>query len=157
MVECTNFRTNTPVQITYYDGNEELGQFPADGEHRLKKLKRTTKDIKARAVDEVGNVAETTFTVDQKIPTVAYGSIARTPTSIIVKDVHLENFPTKDDAIITYSSEGQPEHNASSSSTEHEVPDRGQSFQGKLMATATDANKEYLGECEILIHGPGND
>ncbi|XP_072045883.1 lipoxygenase homology domain-containing protein 1-like [Amphiura filiformis] len=155
MVECSNFRSNTPVQISYFDGDAALGEFPADGEHKLQKLKRTTKDVKAKASDEVGNVAETTFEIDQKIPTVSYQRISRTPTSIIVKGVALEHFPNMENAIITYTSEGHEEHQASSDSAEHEVADYGQSFQGKILAKATDTNQEYIGECEIKIDGPG--
>ena len=155
MVECTNFRSNTPIHITYYDGDQALGKFPADGEHKLQKLRRATKEVKARAEDEVGNVAETSFEVDQKIPTVSYTNVARTPTSIIVRGVALEHFPSTENAAIAYSSEGCEEHRTSNESSEHVVEGYGQSFQGKIQAKAMDANQEYIGECEIHIQGPG--
>ncbi len=152
---CNNFPAAAPVQITYHDGEDALGEFPADEDHRLAGLKQTSKEIKIRATDDLGNIAEATFTVDQKIPAIEYERVSRTPTSLIVKDVKLVNFPNKDFVAITYSCEGHGDQKAKGSIGEHELTGYVQSWEGGVVMGKASYGNEFTAECQIKIEGPG--
>ena len=158
VVHCSNFPAASQVQVTYYDGDKPLGEFLAEQEHKLTNLERTTQDIKVRATDDLGNIAETTFTIDQNIPMVSYERVSRTPTSVVVKGIKLENFPNKDGVTVTYSCDGHQDHQVKGSSVEHELSGYSQSWEGGIITVvASDAKKEFTAECQISIEGPGKD
>ncbi|XP_072046146.1 uncharacterized protein [Amphiura filiformis] len=150
MVECTGFQSRS-VQVSYYDRNKFLDTFPLASEHKLDSLQETTKKIKARATDEFGNTAETTFDIEQKIPSLSYERVSRKPTLISIAGVTLNNFPDQESAVVSY--DWHQEHQVLNSSTEHELPEFSQNKGGRIVATATDCRNEYMAECHIEI-GP---
>ena len=152
-VEFKNFPDDSQVEFSYFDGDKSLGKFPAGQDHKLTKLQKSSQEIKIRAADQFGNIAETTFTVDQNIPSVTYENIFRTTKAIFIKGVKVENFPDNASATVTYSSEGHEEHSCPSSAEEHEIPGYRPSWEGVLVATATDATKEYTAECKLNVEG----
>ena len=148
---CKNFPADSQPQITYYDGDKSIGTFPADGaDHKLTNLKKSTQEIKVRAKDDIGNVAETVFTLDQNVPSMSYENIFRTTKAIFIKGVKLEHFPEGATATVTYSSEGHDDHQCASGE-EHEVPGYKPSWEGVLVAMVTDETKEYSAECKLNI------
>ncbi len=151
------------MYFIYYDRDECLGKFSASDEYHLTKLKASSKEIRVLAGDELGNIGETTFIIDQNIPSIYYGHVTRTPKSIFIKDVKLTNFPDDTDITICYSCAGQAilhtwkhaeEDDESSLAMEHGLP---AFFKGNVTATAIDASKEYRAQCQISIEGDGND
>ena len=152
-MECANFPADSQVQISYYDDKESLGKFPAGEDHKLTNLKKTTGEIRVQAADDFGNIAEATFPVDQNIPSISYENIFRTTKSIFVKGVKLENFPDNAGATVTYSAEGHDSHQVSSSETEHEIPGFRPSWEGNIVAKASDGTQEYTAECKLNIEG----
>ena len=154
-VEYKNFPEDSQVRITYYDGEENIGEFSAAKKHKLKNLTKSTKDIKAIACDDYGNAAETTFTIDQSIPTISYEGVSRTATSVVIKGVHLENFPTEEDVIIVYSCDNQI-YKTTSFGDEHELAGFDQDWQGGMItARASDVSSEVKAECQIHVEKPG--
>ena len=154
-VEYKNFPAKSQVRITYYDGEENVGEFPGGKKHRLKNLTKSTKAIKAIASDDYGNIAETTFIIDQNIPAISYEEVSRTATSVIIKGVHLKNFPNDEDVIIVYSCDNQI-YKTTSFGYEHELAGLDQDWQGGIItAKASDVNSEVTAECQIHIEKPG--
>ncbi|XP_072046578.1 uncharacterized protein [Amphiura filiformis] len=151
-VECKNFPTDSQVYINYYDGEECLGKFPTGSEHKLMNLKKETKVIVAQAMDEHGNMAEETISIDQKIPSLSYQSASRTQTSVVIKGLHVDNFPDETGVVVTYSWGRRIQ--TLSLTTEHELLGVNPNWRGGVFAIARDANKEYSAECYISIHVP---
>ena len=156
-IEYNNFPSESEVYVTYYDGEECLGKFPAGTKHTLKNLKKSTKVLKSIATDDFGNVAETTFTVDQNIPTISYERVTRTPTSVVVKGLQLAHFPNKEHANITFSCNGRSDVTVQVSDTRYELAGFDQSWEGgTITATASDVSNEFTAECQICVKGQGN-
>ena len=153
--------------MTYYDGKQCLGKFPTDvDEHVLTNLDASSKEVKVHAIDKLGNTAEMTFVIDQKLPTVSYERVCRTPTSMIIKGVKLTHFPGKEDVFVTYSCDGHDDisytwksgHDSPdvSCSIDHELFGYDESVHDQnIVITATNATKEYRAQCEISIVNPG--
>ena len=141
------------MHIHYYDQEEYLGTFLAESEHTLQDLKRSTEEIKAVATDDFGNIAETSFQLDQNIPSISYEKIHRTAKSIIVKGVKLENFPDNADAAVIYSSDGPHDLQVSSAISEHEIPGFYPDWEGTVVAKAIDVTNAYTAECIIPVKG----
>ncbi len=162
-VKCKNFAHSDQIQITYHDGDKYLGTFPIGKQHKLRNVEKCTEEIKVRATDDSGNVAETTFKIDQNIPVMSYRSVCRTPTSVVVKGICLENFPNKEDVMITYVCDGHDEIALDwkqgiikGSSIEQELTGYNHTWNGgTIVATAIDLNNEYKAACQICVDGTG--
>ena len=150
--------------MTYYDGKQCLGTFPADvDDYVLKNIDASSKEVKVHAIDKLGNTAELTFDIDQNIPTVSYERVCRTPTSMIIKGVKLTHFPGKEDSFVTYSCDGHDDISYAcqdspdvSDSIDHELSGYDESVHHQnIVITATDATKEYRAQSEISIVNPG--
>ncbi|XP_072044848.1 uncharacterized protein [Amphiura filiformis] len=100
-------KKSSQILVSCEDETKHLGTFivkNVEEDHELTNLTRTTSQIKVQATDEFGNMAETTL--DQKknpIPTISCKKISRTPTSIIVAGVEMENIPNQENAIVSMS------------------------------------------------------
>ena len=156
-IEYNNFPSESEVDVTYYDGEECLGKFSAGTKHTLKNLKKSTNVLKSIATDDFGNVAETTFTVDQSIPNISYERVTRTPISVVVKGLQLAHFPNKEHVSITFSCNGRPDVTVPVSGTRYELGGFEQSWEGgAITATASDVSNEFRAECQICVKGQGN-
>ena len=166
-VKCKNFSADSQLSISYYDGQECLGQYSIAGAHKLTNLSSSTKEVTVRIDDTLGNVAESTFLVNQNIPSLSYVMVSRTPKSIFIKGVKLTNFPSDKEVTIMYSCEGQEDvshmwkqgqsnDEETSAGMEHELFGYDDSYtEGTIIVTAEDATKEYRAQCQIRIHGKG--
>ena len=156
-VEYHNFPSESEVFITHYDGEECLGKFPAGKKHTLNNLRKLTTEIKSVAADDFGNVAETTFIVDQNIPAISYERVTRTPSSIFVKGLQLAYFPDKEHVNIAFSCEGMPHVTLPVSDTTYELAGFDQSWEGgTITARASDISNGFTAECRICVEGQGN-
>ncbi len=154
------------MHVAYYDGDTCVGKFPkGTDEHRLTDLNKSSKEIRVEASDDIGNIAATTFTINQDIPKITYGHVSRTPKSVFIKDVKVMNFPNDNDVIVSYLCDGLETvvctwnnfggGDQDSTVTEHELPGYDEKFEGRIIATATDVKKNYRAQCEINIMGKG--
>ncbi len=162
-VECKNFPAKNQVEIAYYDGEECLGKFATDQDHTLTNLTELTKTITARSTDAFGNLAEATFDVSQDVPFISYDRICRTPTSVVIKGVRLENFPNATDVTFTYTCDDHETINCGwdqedeSKPVEHHLPEYSQDWEGGTISmTATDGKYGYFAESQIDVIGAGN-
>ncbi len=110
-----------------------------------------TKEVTVQATDGLGNIADTKFVIDQIIPSISYQSVSRTDKSIWVKGLRVENFPDREGVRVTYSWDGR--NQILNLSSDHEIPDVDESWIGTIVASATDADREFFAECHIPVNG----
>ncbi len=160
-LEYKNFPTDSKVNITYYDGEESIGTFPAEEEHHLTNLKSSTNEVRVQVVDDLGNIAEGTFDIDQNIPTISYERMSRTPKSLVVKNVKLLNFPTDEEVSLVYSCAGHDEvtytwKEDASTSLDYTLPGYDQSWEGGTLSVKASCCKGvYRADCHIDVEGQG--
>ena len=127
----------------------------------MNNLNKDTTEIKLQATDDIGNVAESSFQIGVDTPTLSYERVSRTPTSILIKGVRVDNFSSADTLTLTFECDGHDiiSHTWKNESTQDlsvdkELPGYGCTWTGgTIIAKVSDGT--CSAECEILIEGAG--
>ena len=168
-VECSHFLSDSDVCISYYDKEDFLGEFSVQDEnHHLTNLNTSSDTIQIKAVDGLGNIAETTFDIGHiASPRISYTGISRTPGSVEVRGVQLYDFPMDDEVTLVYSCEGHEDISYTweqdwedldhvATDVGHKLPGYGHSWQGGILRViASCRNSVHNAESEIRVEGPG--